>query len=127
MNNIVIIGRLGQDPEIRMTPAGKQVATCSLAVDEGFGDNKKTVWFRCVLWEKQAEIAQKYLSKGKKACIRGRMVSREWDKDGQKHTAWELISEQLELIDSGEAPSQPARRPPTPEAPKYGRDEDVPF
>lgn len=138
MNNIVIIGRLGQDPEVKTTPNGKRVANMSVAVNEGYGDNKKTVWFNCQLWEKTAEIAEKYLKKGNQVCVRGRMVSRDWTHDGIKRTAWDLVGEQLQLIESAERGGTPAYGDRAPKeatpysGPAYGdrapsRDDDVPF
>jgi single-strand DNA-binding protein len=134
MNNIVIIGRLGQDPELKTTQSGKQVCNFSVAVNEGYGENKKTVWFNCVLWEKTAEVAAKYLKKGSQACVRGRMVSREWTHEGVKRTAWDLVGEQLQLIDSAESTrfAAPQSEAKAYSGPEYGskapsRDDDVPF
>ena len=68
---VTIIGRLGKDPESRFTPAGTQVTVFSVATDTGYGDKKKTVWFRVAAWEKLAELCNQYLSKGKLVYVEG--------------------------------------------------------
>jgi single-strand DNA-binding protein len=68
---VTIIGRLGKDPESRFTSTGKQVAVFSVATDTGYGDFKKTVWFRVAAWEKLAELCNQYLSKGKLVYVEG--------------------------------------------------------
>ncbi len=93
---VVICGNLGKDVEVRMTQQGKTVANLSVAVSES---KDKTEWFSVQLWEKSAEIAAKYLSKGSKCIVEGRMETRSWEKDSQKHYKTELIGSRLILID----------------------------
>ncbi len=93
---IVICGNLGKDVEVRMTQQGKTVANFPVAVSES---KDKTEWFSVQLWEKSAEIAAKYLAKGSKCIVEGRMETRSWEKDGQKHYKTELIGSRLILID----------------------------
>lgn len=69
---LTLIGRLGADP-IMNTVGENQVANFSLAVDDGWGDNKKTVWFRVSAWNRQAELAVQYLLKGSRVCVEGRL------------------------------------------------------
>ena len=59
--NVTVVGNLGKDPEIRSTPSGKRVASFSIAVDQGYGENKKTEWVNVICWEKLAELSEKYL------------------------------------------------------------------
>ena len=72
-HKITIAGRLGRDPEMRYMPNGDAVTNFSLATDSGFGENKKTIWFRVSVWGKRAEVANQYLSKGSAVLVEGRM------------------------------------------------------
>jgi len=73
-HKITIVGRLGKDVELRYTPDGKAVASFSVAVDDGFGENKKTIWLRVSVWEKQAETCNQYLHKGSLVLVEGRLT-----------------------------------------------------
>lgn len=98
MNVISIIGRLGKDPVVRQTSSGKSVANFSIAVDDGYGDNKKTFWFNVVAWEKSAEFAQKYFFKGSKIAITGRLPQRKWeDKEGNTRESIEIVAQQFDF------------------------------
>ena len=90
MATITVLGRLGRDPELKITQTGKKVVNFSLAVDDGFGENKHTTWFRCIAWEKTGESIEKFFRKGDTIVVLGAPVSREWDKDGQAHTVLEV-------------------------------------
>ncbi len=95
VNKVILVGRLGRDPETRYTGGGQAVANFSVATDESYKDKngerqKRTEWHKIVVWGKQAEIAQQYLKKGSLIFIEGRIQSREWqDKEGQKRTSFE--------------------------------------
>lgn len=76
----VIVGNLGKDPEMRFTPGGQNVTSFSVAVSEGYTDANgqkisKTIWFRVAAWGKQAENCNKYLKKGKKVLVEGRLTA----------------------------------------------------
>lgn len=73
-HKMLIIARLTHDPDSRFTPSGKQVTNLRLAVDVGWGDNKKTMWVRATAWEKKAEIAAEYLEKGRQVYIEGELT-----------------------------------------------------
>ncbi len=73
-HTIVLAGNLGRDPEMRYTPDGKAVTSFSVAVSDGFGENKKTIWFRITTWEKTAENCNSYLKKGSSVLIEGRIT-----------------------------------------------------
>lgn len=139
MNSVNITGRVGQDVELRYTPKGKAVAEINLAVDDGFGETKKTAWVEVTIWDKAAEAAQKYVHKGDMVGITGRLSQDVWEKDGKKQTKLKIICEQLTLLPNGQgervpspAPSQPAatQRKTTP-APAPAQDfddsSDIPF
>lgn len=98
----VIIGRLGQDPELRYTPDGQAVAKLSLATDRRVkpGSDPITDWHAVVCFQQQAEFAAKYLAKGRLLLIQGHIQYRTWeDKDGQKRYTTEIVASQLMPLD----------------------------
>lgn len=127
MYNLFIgIGNLAADVESRYTQSGKQVASFTVCCDSGYGDSKKTEFVRCVAWDKLAEIATNYLSKGSKCMVQGTMQTRQWDdKDGQKRYSTEIIVREMKLL----SPRSEGQRQDSggnyPEPPPMG--DDVPF
>lgn len=124
MNQTTQIGRIGQDPELRHTQTGTAVASTTLAVDDGFGDNKKTYWFPITMWDKNAETAAKYATKGRKVGVTGKLVQESWeDKEtGQKRSKVGIRVFQLDLLDAPKegdtnaGPRTDSRRPATTQA-----------
>ena len=104
VNKVILVGRLGRDPETRYTGGGQAVANFSVATDESYRDRngerqKRTEWHKIVVWGKQAEIAQQYLKKGSLVFIEGRIQSREWqDKEGQKRTSFEIVANNFRML-----------------------------
>jgi len=104
VNKVILVGRLGRDPETRYTGGGQAVANFSVATDESYKDKngerqKRTEWHKIVVWGKQAEIAQQYLKKGSLIFIEGRIQSREWqDKEGQKRTSFEIVASHFRML-----------------------------
>jgi single-strand DNA-binding protein len=104
VNKVILVGRLGRDPETRYTGGGQAVANFSVATDETYKDRngerqKRTEWHKIVVWGKQAEIAQQYLKKGSLIFIEGRIQSREWqDKEGQKRTSFEIVANNFRML-----------------------------
>jgi single-strand DNA-binding protein len=104
VNKVILVGRLGRDPETRYTGGGQAVANFSVATDESYRDRngerqKRTEWHKIVVWGKQAEIAQQYLKKGSLVFIEGRIQSREWqDKEGQKRTSFEIVATNFRML-----------------------------
>lgn len=104
VNKVLLVGRLGRDPETRYTSGGQAVANFSVATDESYKDRngerqKRTEWHKIVVWGKQAEIAQQYLKKGSLVFIEGRIQSREWqDKEGQKRTSFEIVATNFRML-----------------------------
>jgi single-strand DNA-binding protein len=108
VNKVILIGNLGADPEVRTTPQGQMVSTISIATSESFtgrdgARQERTEWHRVVLWGKLAELAQRYLQKGRKVYIEGRIQTRSWDdqQSGQKRYSTEVVANQMVFIDSG--------------------------
>lgn len=106
LNKVLLIGRIGQDPEKRITPAGHSVVNISIATTEYFKDqsgNKKerTEWHKVVFWNRQAEIVEQYCRKGSQLYIEGSLQTRDWqDKDGNKRYTTEIVARNLQLLDS---------------------------
>jgi len=108
INKVMLLGRLGSDPEVRNTQNGTAVANFSLATDETYKDRngdkqKRTEWHRIVLWDKLAEIAEKYLGKGDLVFIEGKLQTREYEdkKDGATHKTTEIIGLSLKMVSTG--------------------------
>ncbi|ELU16561.1 hypothetical protein CAPTEDRAFT_121698 [Capitella teleta] len=111
INKVILIGNLGDDPDVRFTGQGAAVANLSLATSEAWKDKntgqqqEKTEWHRVVIFGKLAEIAQQYLNKGSKVYIEGKLQTRKWqDKDGQDRYTTEVVVDpfngQLQMLDS---------------------------
>lgn len=103
-NKVQLIGNLGNDPEIITLESGKKLAKFSLATNENYKDadgqkQTKTDWHNLIMWNKTAEIAEKYLQKGKEIAIEGKLTNRSWDdKDGNKHYVTEVICNELLML-----------------------------
>jgi single-strand DNA-binding protein len=106
VNKVILIGRLGKDPEIKYTPSGAPMAKFSLATDEVFKDRsgeqqKRTEWHNIVAWNKLAEICGEYLTKGKQVYIEGSIRSRQWeDQAGNKRTAYDIVARDMRMLGS---------------------------
>ena len=92
INKVWLLGRMTKDVELRHTNSGKAVGTFTVAVDNGYGDNKTTDFINCVAWEKTAEFIQKWFGKGRMIALVGRIATRSWEGDGgRKNYATEVI------------------------------------
>jgi single-strand DNA-binding protein len=104
VNKVILVGRLGRDPETRYTGGGQAVANFSVATDYSYKDKngerqKRTEWHKIVAWRQLAEICQKYLKKGSLVYIEGRIETREWqDKEGQKRYSTEIIANEMRML-----------------------------
>jgi single-strand DNA-binding protein len=143
LNKAILIGNLGRDPEIRFTPDGSPVATFSLATGEVWTDKngtrqERTEWHNIVAWNKLADLAKRYLSKGRQVYVEGRIRTREWDdREGNKRRTTEIIATQMVLLGSrqqgaeGAAPPQPVQKgaPEMEQGPGDAgiTDDDIPF
>ena len=107
VNKVILVGNLGRDAELRYTPGGAAVSTLNLATTEVWNDKggqrqEKTEWHRIVLWGKQAESLQEYLTKGKQIYVEGRLQTRQWDdKDGNKKYTTEIKADRITLLGGG--------------------------
>ncbi|HVR43115.1 MAG TPA: single-stranded DNA-binding protein [Thermoanaerobaculia bacterium] len=106
INKVILIGRLGRDPEVRSTPSGTTVAKFSLATDERFTDRngekqERTEWHNIVAWARLAEICGQYLRKGKLVYIEGSLRTDSWDdkETGQKKYRTEIVAREMKMLD----------------------------
>nr|WP_150959323.1 single-stranded DNA-binding protein [Aneurinibacillus sp. XH2] len=107
MNRVNLVGRWAKDIEIRYLQDGTPVGTSTLAVEEGWGEKKKTYFFNIVLWKKTAEATSQYSGKGKRVAIDGRLTQRSWEKDGQKYFAVEVVGDQVEFLELKQSSGDP--------------------
>lgn len=104
VNKVILIGRLGKDPEVRTIENGTMVANFSIATSETYkdrnsGDKKEiTEWHNIVCWKGLAEIASKYLRKGDNVYIEGKLRTRSWEKDGVTRYTTEIVAESLNML-----------------------------
>lgn len=104
VNKVILVGRLGQNPEVRYTPSGAAVANFSVATNESWTDKQgqkqeKVEWHRIVVWGKLAELCNQYLQKGRQVYIEGRMQTRQWqDKEGQTKYTTEVQAQTVQFL-----------------------------
>lgn len=146
VNKVILVGNLGQDPEVRYMPNGGAVCNITVATsetwkDKNTGENQeKTEWHRVVMFRRLAEIAGEYLKKGSKVYLEGRLQTRKWqDQQGQDRYTTEIVADQMQMLDSRGgggsadfAPSQNQSAPqqaPAPSAPPMDNsfEDDIPF
>ncbi|MBW2109166.1 MAG: single-stranded DNA-binding protein [Deltaproteobacteria bacterium] len=149
VNKVILIGRLGRDPEVRYTPDGTAVANFTIATSDEWKDREtgekkeRTEWHRIVAWRRLGEICGEYLSKGRQVYIEGRLQTREWeDQDGNRRWTTEIVARDMQMLGTKEppgafsndyagsqgvthsGPAQPDREPPAKNA---TTGDDIPF
>ena len=107
INQVILMGRLTRDPELRTTTTGKSVVNFSLAVDKG-GQDAGADFFEIVAWEKLAELVAQYLSKGRRCLVQGRLSQRQWEQDGQKRSRIEVMANDVTFLDGPSGNSEGA-------------------
>ena len=147
LNKVILIGRLGKDPEVRYMPNGEAVCNFSVATSESWKDQsgqrqERTEWHNITMYRRLAEIAGQYLKKGSQVYLEGKIQSRKYEgKDGIERTAYDIIVNEMKMLgggnDSGQQsaqhtphtpPEQPRRQAPaTPAAPVGDESDDIPF
>ncbi|HEX7975544.1 MAG TPA: single-stranded DNA-binding protein [Anaerolineales bacterium] len=114
LNKVLIIGRLGRDPEMRYTPSGRPVTTFTVATTRSWntsegGRRTETEWFNVVAWSNLAEICKQHLSKGRLVYIEGRLQTRHWeDPEGNKHSSTEIVANEMILLEDRREGGAPA-------------------
>lgn len=145
INKVILVGRLGKDPEVRSTPSGQTVAKFSLATDEKFTDKsgtkqERTEWHNIVAWGRLGEICGQYLKKGRLVYIEGKIQTDSWDdkESGQKKYRTEIIANEMKMLErkgdgesggyeGGGSYSKPQRSNEPARVADGGDDDDVPF
>jgi single-strand DNA-binding protein len=119
VNKVILLGNLGRDPEVRNLESGAKVASFSLATNRTYKsqDGKKvdeTEWHNVVLWGNLADLAEKFLAKGRQVYIEGRIRTRQWeDKEGQKRYTTEIVGENMTFVGGGRDQRDDAPPPPS--------------
>ncbi|MFN8370885.1 MAG: single-stranded DNA-binding protein [Bacteriovoracaceae bacterium] len=136
VNKVILLGRLGQDPELKYTPSGAAVCNFSLATSEAWNDKdgqkqEKTEWHRIVVWGKLAELCNQYLAKGRQAFVEGRIQTRSWDdtKSGTKKYTTEILANTVQFIGGAQASNEYSRGQGASEMPQYdeGQSQQAPM
>jgi len=147
VNKVILVGNLGNDPETRFLTNGDAVTNITIATSESWKDKntgqkqEKTEWHKVVFFRKLAEVAGEYLRKGSKVYIEGKLQTRMWEKDGQKHYSTEIVANEMQMLDSRtasdnqgqdarlgqQAPQKPNQAATSFQAPDDGFSQDVPF
>jgi single-strand DNA-binding protein len=105
LNKVLIIGRVGRDPEMRYTPSGRPVTTFSVGTSRAWntadgGRRTETEWFNVVAWSNLAEICKQHLAKDRQVYIEGRLQTRHWeDQEGNRHTTTEIVANEMIVLD----------------------------
>ena len=152
VNKVILVGNVGNDPEVRYMPNGNAVANVSVATSDSWKDKntgdqqERTEWHRVVFFNRLAEIVEQYIKKGSKLYLEGRLQTRSWEQDGVKRYSTEIVASELQMLDSrgsagsaqgfGEQTSAPgpasqkpgeASEPTAPPSNFDNFDDDIPF
>ncbi|MCG8324801.1 MAG: single-stranded DNA-binding protein [Thiotrichales bacterium] len=146
INKVILIGNLGNDPDVRYTGSGAAVANVSIATSESWKDKNtgeqqdRTEWHRVVFFGRLAEIVSEYLRKGSQVYVEGRLQTRKWqDKEGNDRYTTEIVANEMQMLGSrgggsgkfentsNEAASKPAESPAMASGPADDFDDDIPF
>lgn len=137
VNKVILVGNLGQDPDIRYAPSGAAIANVTIATSESWKDKQsgekqeKTEWHRVVFFNKLAEIVGEYLKKGSQIYVEGRLQTRKWEKEGVDHYTTEVVASDMQMLGSAGGGQAQGSRPPQQKPPAQQKkddfDDDVPF
>src|SRR4051812_19316083 len=145
VNKVILIGNLGADPELKYTPSSRPLCNMRIATTDVFKDKsgqrqEKTEWHRITVWGDMAENCSKYLAKGRSVYVEGRLQTRSYDKDGQKHYATDVVAERVVFLGGGDGEKRGgsgggrqrdtgrgAEEPPASDSSGPPADDDIPF
>lgn len=139
VNKLILVGNLGQDPQVRYASNGSAVTTISIATTHAWKNDagekqERTSWHRCTAFGKLAEVIGEYAKKGRQVYVEGRLEYREWEKEGQKHVSAEMVIERFQLLGrredgDGEQRERPAQASAQarPAAAATSIEDDIPF
>ena len=106
VNKVILVGNVGNDPEVRYMPNGNAVANVSVATSDSWKDRntgdqqERTEWHRVVFFNRLAEIVEQYVKKGTKLYLEGRLQTRSWEQDGAKRYSTEIDANEMQMLDS---------------------------
>ncbi len=106
INKVILVGNVGNDPEVRYMPNGNAVANVSIATSESWKDKntgeqqERTEWHRVVFFNRLGEIVEQYVSKGAKLYVEGRLQTRSWEQDGIKRYSTEIVASEMQMLDT---------------------------
>jgi single-strand DNA-binding protein len=108
INKVIIVGRLGQDPEMKAVGQGSTVTRLNVATSESWVDKngqkqERTEWHRVTVWGKLAELCGKYLAKGRQVYVEGKLQTRSWEDNGQKKYATDIVASTVQFLGAGNA------------------------
>ena len=138
VNKVILVGNLGNDPDVRYMPNGNAVANVSLATSDTWKDKntgeqqERTEWHRVVFFNRLAEIVEQYVKKGSKLYIEGRLQTRSWEQDGVKRYTTEIVASEMQMLDSrsetgNTQQSKPQQSQSQPAQNFDNFDDDIPF
>lgn len=139
VNKVIIVGRLGADPEVKTISTGNTVTRLSVATSENWTDRdgqkqERTEWHRVVVWGKQAELCGKYLTKGRQVYLEGRLQTRSWeDQQGQKRYTTEVVASTVQFLSGGSPNANPSHSDNNfpyqdfGQEPSFNSEEEIPF
>lgn len=135
LNKVMLLGRLGADPELRYTQSGQAVCTFNVATSERYKSGEewqeRTEWHRIVVWGRQGENAAEYLAKGREVFIEGRLQTRKWqDKSGTDRYTTEIVANNVQFLGGKRDGGGGGNYPPPPgdeDGPVMNDDDDIPF
>lgn len=136
LNQVLLLGHVGNDPELRVTSGGTRIASFSLATSYGTGETRQTDWHACTAWDKVADVVEKFVKKGSPVHVQGRIRYESWqDKNGQRRSSTSIVVTSLIVLESkpkesptGQAATSTAgSHHAEPEQAELGADDEVPF
>lgn len=132
INKVILVGHCGKQPEVRHLDSGVNVASFSLATSENYTNKKgekveQTEWHSIVIWGKLAEVVEKYVTKGQLLYVEGKIKTRSWEKDGQKHYTTEIFADSLQMLSKGEAKAETAPAQAQAQSTNNPEEEFIPF
>jgi single-strand DNA-binding protein len=131
INKVILVGNLGNDPEIRYTPDGTAVATFSLATNYAWKVDGKTNrgvdWHRVKAWGRRAEICGEYLKGGSQVYIEGKLKTKSWEKDGQRRWMTEVVATEIQFLSGKKKNEEEVELPPAAVVAPSTNDDDIPF
>ena len=136
INKVILVGRLGKDPETRYTPDGTCVTNFSIATSDEWKDKstgkkkERTEWHRIVAWRRLGEICGEYLSKGKQVYLDGKLQTRSWEQDGITRYITEIVANDVQFLGGGDprpVSQKPAKNDRFEDQTQVDDDDDLPF